>query len=198
MPGRRDNVGAGDVDVGSVRVGWPDVRPGGKQKLAPLSVGDLPFTRAIERVMRPLGALVLELGARNGWYTGAITQLLGPAGKVFSADEFWDDPKEPWTFDHFIANRWDEKEKIIPLRGSHVAAMKWVQTQKGTIDNIVISNGGTEVANTSLLRWCWGFFPRAHIVGNSMLLDANSIAVKAPAGSVFVNHRSHFEWTPAK
>lgn len=187
--------------MGSVQVGWPDVMPEGKQDLAPISHSSLPFTMALERLIYPRhAALVLELGARNGWYTSVITQLIGSAGKVFSVDEMWVDPKKKlkMPFEVFAANRWEQREKIVPLQGSYVAAMKWIQAQKGTIDHIVISNGGLETANTTLLKWCWGFFPRAPIVGNSMLLDTNVVAVKAPAGSVFAKHGTYFEWTPAK
>lgn len=186
--------------LSSTRVGWPDVKPDGEEKLAPLEINDLAFTRAMATRIWPRSSIVLELGARNGWYTSAILKVLGIGGRVFSADDSWADPKARLhvPFDVFVANRWKEREKIVPLRGSYADAMRWIHEQKGTIDHIVISNGSSQKENTNLLKMCWSFFPKTPILGSTMIVDGNTIAVRSPAGSVFQNHRTHVEWTPAR
>jgi len=196
------------VLLSSTRVGWPEVKPNGEQTLAPIEVKDLAFTRAMDRQIWPRSSIVLELGARNGWYTSVLAKIVGLGGKIFSADDSWMDPKarvqvplpgpSHFLFDVFVANRWNDREKIVPLRGTYTDAMRWIHEHKGTVDHIVISSGSSEKENTRLLRTCWSFFPKTPILGATMLVDSNVIAVRAPAGSVFRNQQTYVEWTPAK
>jgi|SRR5579872_155609 len=186
----------------SVKVGWPNEKPGrpkSHKDLPGLSIQSTSFTRALEGAIHPRNSLILELGAGNGWYTGAIAGILDGAGKIFAADDewSWSSPRNLVPFDTFVANRWDDREKIVPLVGSHVGAMRWIKEQKGTIDLVVVSNGKNQAENTHLLRSCWSIFPKTRVIGNAMLLDPNIVALRSPAGSVFINHRTHFEWTPA-
>ncbi len=186
--------------LSSTQVGWPEVKPDREEKLAPLEIKDLAFTRAMERRIWPRSSIVLELGAKNGWYTSVLTKIVGLGGKIFSADDTWTNPRARIhvPFDVFVANRWAEKEKIVPLRGSYADAMRWIHHHKGTVDHIIISSGTSEKENTYLLKLCWSFFPKTPILGATMLVDTNIIAVRSPAGSVFQNHHTHVEWTPAK
>lgn len=185
--------------VSSTQVGWPEVKPDKEEKLAPLELKDLAFTRAMERQIWPRSSIVLEIGAKNGWYTGALAKIVGLGGKIFSADDAWTKPSARLhvPFEVFVANRWGEKEKIVPLRGTYPDAMRWIIENKGTIDHVVISSGGAMSENTHLFKLCWSFFPRSPILGATMLIDSSVMAVRAPAGSVFQNHRTHVEWTPA-
>jgi hypothetical protein len=178
---------------------WPDERP--KVPPAPDRNWLFPATRELlSRSVTPKTQLVVEVGSWLGRSTRFLADL-APRGTVIAIDHWEGSPEHhkdgelaellPRLYDTFLAECWDYRRRIIPLRAKSV---EWLQrvAEAGLEPDVVYIDADHSFESVQHdLTTALDMFPRATIVGDDLNWDGVRKAVETVCRSRNLRHEAH-------
>lgn len=157
--------------------GWPEARPD-----LPVAVDgwfEPENAEFLSRFVRP-GITVLEIGCWLGKSTLWLAEEVGPAGRVIAVDHFLGSDEHrhepafqnvlPTLWEQFIANCWDHRDVITPVRAPSPTALAKLHVEGAAPDLIYVDGDHRYESALRDLMMSALLWPEATVTGDDFTL----------------------------
>ena len=163
---------------------WPDEKPCGNGVLDGWFAGDNQFM--LSEVLSDKTAMVCEIGSWQGVSARFLCEH-APNATIICIDTWLGSIEHrinpewrtqlPLLYETFLANMWDYRERVVPMRQSSTAGIHILHDHKIAPEVFYLDAAHDELsvrADLWLLLW---LFPRAIVIGDDWTLDSVQRAV---------------------
>jgi hypothetical protein len=153
---------------------WPEVRPTVPQPSEIEPSTDISFRRALEGTVPPSARLIVEVGAGQGRSTRQLADL-APQSTVVVVDRWLANvdvgesagpaaEPQPPPLDAFLAESWDYRDRILPIRSRAVDGLRRVADAGLKADVVALTSLAGDDDLAEVLTAALDLFPGASIV----------------------------------